>query len=103
MGVTRTVLRNGNGVDRPQKGDEVTIEYTGCLYDEKEENNQFRGTKRKVSAHIKGEAKASVLSVGRFDSSIGRGDFKTPIGIGKVIKGMAHRRDRGSPLHLAIQ
>lgn len=33
MGVTKTILRNGNGVDRPIKGDEVIIDYRGCLYD----------------------------------------------------------------------
>lgn len=33
MGVTRKVLQEGNGVDKPKKGDEVTIEYTGNLYD----------------------------------------------------------------------
>ena len=25
---------------------------------------------------------------GRFDSSVGRGDFVTPIGVGRVIKGL---------------
>lgn len=29
-------------------------------------------------------------SVARFDSSVGRGDFKTKIGVGKVIRGMQH-------------
>lgn len=33
MGVTKTILRSGNGVDRPTKGDEVIIDYRGCLYD----------------------------------------------------------------------
>ena len=33
MGVTRTILSPGNGKDFPKKGDEVTIEYTGNLYD----------------------------------------------------------------------
>ena len=45
MGVTRKVLREGNGTDHPKKGDQVTIEYTGNLYDETMgENNDYRGT-----------------------------------------------------------
>jgi FK506-binding protein 1 len=34
MGVTREILKEGNGSDKPKKGDEVSIEYTGNLYDE---------------------------------------------------------------------
>ncbi|MCJ1483156.1 hypothetical protein MMC06_003323, partial [Schaereria dolodes] len=66
MGVDRTVLEQGNGTDRPKKGDEVTIEYTGNLYDAAQASNNYRGK--------------------QFDSSVGRGDFKTPIGVGRVIK-----------------
>ena len=87
MGVTRKVLKQGNGVDKPKKGDEVTIEYTGNLYDEsKGPNNDFRG-KQYV-------ALGGIISIpipthsARFDSSKGRGDFKTAIGVGKVIKGI---------------
>ncbi len=43
MGVTRKVLKPGNGIDKPKKGDEVTIEYTGNLYDEKCADNDYRG------------------------------------------------------------
>ena len=43
MGVTRKVLKQGNGTDKPKKGDEVTIEYTGNLYDEKHADNDYRG------------------------------------------------------------
>ncbi|KAM5432471.1 putative peptidylprolyl isomerase [Microsporum canis] len=68
MGVTKTILRNGNGVDRPIKGDEVIIDYRGCLYD---------------------PSRATYHNMGKqFDSSKDRGEFKTPIGIGKVIRGM---------------
>jgi len=67
MGVTRTVSAAGNGQDKPKKGDEVIIEYTGYLYDSSKEANGFRGNK--------------------FDSSVGRGDFKTAIGVGQVIRG----------------
>ncbi|KAA6414664.1 MAG: peptidylprolyl isomerase [Lasallia pustulata] len=67
MGVTRKVLKEGNGTDKPKKGDEVTIEYTGNLYDEAQASNNYRGK--------------------HFDSSKGRGDFQTKIGVGKVIRG----------------
>jgi FK506-binding protein 1 len=43
MGVTRKILKPGNGADKPKKGDEVTIEYTGNLYDEKFADNDYRG------------------------------------------------------------
>lgn len=43
MGVERKVLKKGNGTDKPKKGDEVTIEYTGNLYDESKADNDYRG------------------------------------------------------------
>lgn len=43
MGVTRKVLKEGNGKDKPAKGDEVTIEYTGNLHDEGAQHNDYRG------------------------------------------------------------
>ena len=46
MGFTRKVLTQGNEVDKPKKGDEVIIKYTGNLYDEqKGASNDFRGDK----------------------------------------------------------
>ncbi|MCJ1335531.1 FK506-binding protein 1B [Bachmanniomyces sp. S44760] len=73
MGVTRKLLKPGNGVDHPQDGDNVTIDYTGNLYDPAQKDNDCRGKE--------------------FDSSKGRGEFKTAIGVGKVIKGW----DEGVP------
>jgi len=64
MGVTKTVLKNGDG-PIPKVGDKVTIEYTGYLKDTSKPDN--KGT--------------------QFDSSVGRGHFVTDIGVGKVIKG----------------
>ena len=50
MGVTRKIIAKGNGTDKPKKGDTVTIEYTGNLYDEdKGSKNDYRG-KQYVSA-----------------------------------------------------
>lgn len=59
MGVTKQQISPGNGVDKPKAGDNITMEYTGTL-----ENGK------------------------QFDSSVGRGDFNTKIGVGQVIKGM---------------
>ncbi|KAK2795548.1 hypothetical protein FQN50_009732 [Emmonsiellopsis sp. PD_5] len=33
MAVTKRVLKNGNGADKPKNGDEVVVDYTGYLYD----------------------------------------------------------------------
>lgn len=64
MGVTKTTISEGNGPS-PQKGDTVTMLYTGWL-------KNADGSKGK-----------------EFDSTQkpGRGPFKTPIGVGRVIKG----------------
>ena len=44
MGVQRKVVKNGNGVDYPKKGDNVTMEYTGNLYDKSAgEAKDYRG------------------------------------------------------------
>ncbi|KAK2589685.1 FK506 binding protein proline rotamase rapamycin-binding protein [Conoideocrella luteorostrata] len=64
MGVTKTVLKEGDG-PVPTVGQKVTIEYTGWVKDESKDDK-------------KGE---------KFDSSIGRGDFQVTIGVGQVIKG----------------
>ncbi|KAL9586412.1 MAG: hypothetical protein Q9212_000926 [Teloschistes hypoglaucus] len=77
MGVTRKVLKEGNGKTYPNKGDNVTIEYTGNLHDEEKADNDYRGK--------------------QFDSSVGRGDFKTQIGVGKVIRGMEARCGAQTP------
>ena len=72
MGVQKTIIREGSGPS-PQKGDRVTMEYTGWL---------------RTADGGKGK---------QFDSSVGRGDFETPIGVGRVIKGnFCHRRLTGS-------
>jgi FK506-binding protein 1 len=59
MGVTKQVLKAGDGVHFPKKGDTVTMHYTGTFTDGK-----------------------------KFDSSLDRGKpFQTKIGVGQVIKG----------------
>lgn len=45
MGVQKKILKPGNGVDRPQKGDSVTMEYTGWLYDANKPENDYKGSK----------------------------------------------------------
>ena len=67
MGVTKTLISPGNGQDKPQAGQTVTMEYTGWLYDESSPQNRGK----------------------QFDSSVGRGDFKTAIGVGQVIRGIS--------------
>ncbi|KAK1771288.1 FK506-binding protein 1 [Phialemonium atrogriseum] len=64
MAVTKTTHVEGNGAV-PKAGDKVTIEYTGWIKDTSKPDN--KGNK--------------------FDSSVGRGDFVTSIGVGQVIKG----------------
>ena len=39
-GLQKELIKNGNGVDKPHKGDKVTIEYTGWLHDPKAPQNR---------------------------------------------------------------
>ena len=89
MGVTRDVLQPGNGSDKPQKADYVTMEYTGNLYDPGSKDPYKRG---KQSVHSSAVNQCCHVLSGsphglRFDTSKGRGDFQTQIGVGRVIKG----------------
>ncbi|KAI9736736.1 MAG: hypothetical protein M1834_000940 [Cirrosporium novae-zelandiae] len=43
MGVQKTVIKEGNGVDRPKKYDNISIVYTGWIYDESKPENNFKG------------------------------------------------------------
>jgi len=43
MGVTKKIIKQGNGVDKPKQGDNVTMEYTGNLYDESKASNDYKG------------------------------------------------------------
>jgi FKBP-type peptidyl-prolyl cis-trans isomerase len=45
MGVTRTVISNGDGQNKPKKKGKVTVEYTGYLYDFNKKDNRYRGIK----------------------------------------------------------
>lgn len=69
MGVQKTVLVEGNGPS-PQKGDTVTMLYTGWLKEAGKKDSKGK----------------------QFDTTEkpGRGPFKTPIGVGRVIKGALH-------------
>ncbi|CAM1511784.1 Fc.00g092970.m01.CDS01 [Cosmosporella sp. VM-42] len=64
MGVTKTTIEEGTG-PVPKVGQTVTIEYTGWIKKTSQPDN-------------KGD---------KFDSSVGRGDFITRIGVGQVIRG----------------
>jgi len=65
MGVDIKRLSPGSGTEKPVEGQRVTIEYTGWIKDATKPDNKGA----------------------QFDSSVGRGDFVTEIGVGKVIKG----------------
>ncbi|KZZ95182.1 FK506-binding protein 1B [Ascosphaera apis ARSEF 7405] len=68
MGVTKKILSPGNGTDKPKAGDQISMLYTGCLYDQNAgEANHFMGK--------------------QFDSTTGRGPFSTAIGVGRLIRG----------------
>jgi FK506-binding protein 1 len=41
--VQKQLIKSGDGVHKPQKGDQVTIQYTGWLYDASQAANQNRG------------------------------------------------------------
>ena len=86
MGVQKTVLVEGNGPS-PQNGDVVTMLYTGWLKEagkKDQKGKQFDTTEKP-----------------------GRGPFKTPIGVGRVIKGtyanMPHRIHFPSHTHPCLQ
>ncbi|KAF1824686.1 uncharacterized protein K489DRAFT_379119 [Dissoconium aciculare CBS 342.82] len=65
MGVTKSNTSPGDGVTKAKAGDSITMEYTGYLQDTSKDNQKGK----------------------QFDSSVGRGDFNTKIGVGQVIKG----------------
>lgn len=94
MGVHREVIKEGNKVDRPKPGDEVTMHYTGRLE-----------TGTKYGKHIPTKSspvrttRADRCCLLRFDSSVDRmKPFVTKIGIGKVIRGEPFPR-HPSPAH----
>jgi len=106
MGVTRKVIEEGTGTEKPQKGDEATVEYTGNLYDaEVGPEKDYRGktyvycTSRWPFNLSERKPADQYFYTSRFDSSIGRGDFKTQIGVGKVIRGAS---DLYTPEDVAI-
>ncbi|KAJ4362995.1 hypothetical protein N0V83_010112 [Neocucurbitaria cava] len=97
MGVEKVVLKEGNGLDIPKKHDEVSIEYTGSSNSSRAKlhvspnlqvgclTRQQRITKA-TSAYERSHSRADLFYL-RFDSSVGRGDLITPIGVGRVIRG----------------
>lgn len=89
--INKKLIKAGNGKDYPRAGDEVIIEYTGWLHDPAAAANNNKGTKSVPSDSIAHQNLPIPLLTPlhfRFDSSVGRGDFKTKIGVGRVIPGM---------------
>ena len=88
MGVTKTTTQEGTGV-KPVEGQTVTIEYTGWLKDPSKpdgKGKQYGPYLFDVSTWFS-SFMTNRPPPHRFDSSVGRGDFVTSIGVGKVIKG----------------
>jgi len=54
------------------------------VFDESKEKNRGKQYATTSSAN----SQQALTYVRRFDSSVGRGDFKTKIGVGRVIQGM---------------
>lgn len=45
MGVEKQITKHGNGIDRPQAGDVIAMEYRGYLYDSAKIHKGYRGKK----------------------------------------------------------
>lgn len=84
MSVTfkKQILNKGNGIDSPQAGDTVTMDYWGWFYEAGKPDNCGE---KYVSEGFAGSV--HINRCFRFDSSETRGEFVTKIGVGKVIKG----------------
>ncbi|KAK7956933.1 FK506-binding protein 1B [Apiospora aurea] len=90
MGVTKTTIKEGSGAI-PQAGQSVTIEYTGWLKDTSKPDS--KGNKYALPLLPSTRLLFTVLVIAMtFDSSVGRGDFETTIGVGQVIKGSSANR-----------
>ncbi|KAK8128383.1 FK506-binding protein 1B [Apiospora sp. TS-2023a] len=84
MGVTKTTIKEGSGAI-PQVGQAVTIEYTGWLKDTSKPDS--KGNKYALPLPPPSTRFLFTTLGTAFDSSVGRGDFETTIGVGQVIKG----------------
>ncbi|KAK5069105.1 hypothetical protein LTR51_008817, partial [Lithohypha guttulata] len=100
----KKITKQGDGQTYPKKGDTVTMEYTG--------NWRLHGicgmivtvlkvgsmtlmqqTTEEISKHTRlVVSRLGPNNKNRFDSSLGREDFKTAIGVGRVIQGIPYTR-----------
>lgn len=108
MGVVKEVIKPGNGCDIPKKHDEVSMEYTGSTTISRARadvspNLQvgYIATMHQTTrAHSEYTHPVHHFPIStrqrfgrrtdhhlRFDTSVGRGDLITPIGVGRVIRG----------------
>lgn len=92
MGVNKITHVAGTG-PQPEAGQTVIIEYTGWLKDSSQADGKgaeyvlFPFEKSCLIIPISG-CYSVLITLSRFDSSIGRGDFVTQIGVGRLIRGM---------------
>lgn len=83
----KEVIREGNGIQKPKVGENVTIEYTGWLYDDNQPDKRGKSYVAQ-GAHLAIQCLSFDLDQYlSFDSSIGRPDFTVPIGVQRVIQG----------------
>jgi hypothetical protein len=98
MGVEKIMLKPGDGVTTPKKHDEVSMEYTGSptisspssslTHIQAGSTTSMHQTRRAIGERThRSLSRQQSLTLSRFDTSIGRGELITPIGVGRVIKG----------------
>lgn len=51
MAVAKIIAKKGNGTDKPKRGDLVTMDYVGYLYDPSKVSRGYRGKKYAASVH----------------------------------------------------
>ncbi|KAK8042752.1 hypothetical protein PG994_013235 [Apiospora phragmitis] len=86
MGVTKTTIKEGSGAI-PTPGQSVTIEYTGWLKDTSKPDSKGNKYALPLLSFLHTVPVDGPSYGMTFDSSVGRGDFETTIGVGQVIKG----------------
>jgi FK506-binding protein 1 len=105
MSLQKELIKEGDGKTYPKKGDNVTMEFVmplPCTQQHLLTDLQIHRLALRVGkgeepwqavGYLQSLTPKLFSSASRFDSSVGRGDFKTAIGVGRVIAGW----DEGVP------